>query len=226
MRYRYILALIQSILCASCVTYTVRPISIPQFEIMPVRQTEQAISIGVDPFVQADRLKEVFDEVLTERGILPVQVFVRNQGDKPIHLSWFTYPTALVLPDATEIRHTMPVSHPGSAPRSQFCENPMFHAGSMPGPALLVILGCGVYGIGSGANYQTELTRWQDYSGKELRNATLSKDEWTHGFVFFNIPEEKRHFTEATLLFRFAEGDETERPERTVRLPLTGLNLK
>jgi hypothetical protein len=83
--------------------YTVRTVPIPEFKTMPVRQIEQNMSIGVDPFVQADRLKDAFDEVLTDRGVLPLLVFVQNQGDKPIRIA--AERAVLMLPDGTEITH-------------------------------------------------------------------------------------------------------------------------
>jgi hypothetical protein len=102
----------------------------------------------------------------------------------------------------------------------------------MPGPGLLVNSGCGIFGATRGANYQTQMARWEDFSAKQLKSATLEKEIWTHGFLFFEVPEEKRHLTEAILAFKFSEvfkpieGEEVLGPEQTLRIVLTGLNVK
>lgn len=217
--------------CSGCATYTARAVPVPEFKAMPVRQIEQTMSVGVDPFIQADRLKDAFDEVLTDRGVLPLLVFVQNQGNKPIRIAGER--AVLMLPDGTEIAQALPVLPPEEPPqRSQFCENAAMFGGAMPGPGLLVNLGCGIFGAARGANYQTQMTRWDDYNAKQLKSATLEKESWTHGFLFFEIPEEKRHLEEATLAFKFAEvfkpseGKEVFGPEQTLRIALTRLSSK
>lgn len=224
MRVGFTLPLSVLIVSASCASYTARPMPVPKLEAMAVRQTERSISIGVDPFLDSERQKEVFGDHLPEQGVLPIQVFVQNQGNKPILL----HATAvLVLPDETAITHKLPgVPSYGPPPqRSEFCENVGLFGGVMPGPQLLFLLGCGIFGAAREGNYQYEVARWEDYLSKELKSATLAKEISTHGFVFFEVPEEKRHFTDAILFLKFTEGEEIGGPEHTVRVPLSGLRF-
>lgn len=219
-------AAVLSIILAACAPRSTVPMHIPRLEAMPVRQTENRISVGLDPIITRERQKHVFGDDLLDQGVLPIQVFVKNEGDQPIRVH-ASAAASLVLADGTEISHKLPVSPPGLRPqRSQFCENALIFGGAMPGPGLLVNLGCGIFGAATGAKYETERTRWQDYVSKQLKSVTLEHDQWDYGFLFFEIPAEKRHISKATLLLRLTEGDQPEGSEETLRLHLSDLKLQ
>ena len=213
-----------SILSASCASHHAGSKAlIPEFKAMAVQQTEFGVSIGLEPFVQADRLREVFDENLAERGVLAVQVFVQNRHDKPIQVA--PHLITLLLSDGTEITHMVPLPPPSYAiQRSKFCDDAAILGA---GPAgVLINIGCGIFLEARKAKAEDDMARWKKYAGKEFKSATLGKEMWTHGFVFFQIPPEKHDSTDAMLLFRFTEADESGEVEQTVPLSRTGFRLK
>ncbi len=101
---RYAVILMMAAGCASRTTYTASLTPIPPSETMPVWRTERALAVGVDPYVQPERQQAVFDAKLHERGVLPIELFTQNQGDRVLRLDHGNI--ALEFPDGTQ-RHPL-----------------------------------------------------------------------------------------------------------------------
>jgi len=218
-RSRLSVVYLSVVLASGCASYRAGPMPIPNFQEMPVRQIENGVAIGLDPIWERERRKNFFGDDLLGQAVLPIHIFVQNQGHTPIHAS---ASASLVLADGTEIFQGLPISPPGVPPqRSQFCENALVFGGVMPGPGLLVNFGCVVFGAASGAKYQTELERWKDYVSKQLKSTVLEHNQSAHGFLFFPIPAETHHNKDATLLLKITKGEPPDGAEQTRRLYLT-----
>lgn len=58
---------------------------------LPAHDTHQAVNIAADPYISAARYKEKFGKHTPyDGGILAVEIFVRNDNDKPIHIDLST----------------------------------------------------------------------------------------------------------------------------------------
>ena len=92
-----------------CATYTARPAPAPKIAAMPFSRIENSVMVAVDPYIQPDRQKEVFDAEL--KGVLPLYLLVENRGDQKIFLS--RSDIALEIPDGRQIGpvHSGAVAH-------------------------------------------------------------------------------------------------------------------
>src|SRR4051812_13372850 len=71
-------------LMGGCSTYTAKEAPAAKPESMPFMQTAGSVVIGVDPYVRAERSEAIFDEDLMAAAMIPLQVVVRNLGERPV----------------------------------------------------------------------------------------------------------------------------------------------
>src|SRR5262245_60523799 len=83
---RYLALALSVLMVSGCATYSGRPVIVPKIEAMPVWRTEGPVTVGVDPYVQVERQKEVFDDDLVKAGVLPIYLLVRNSGERRLSL--------------------------------------------------------------------------------------------------------------------------------------------
>jgi hypothetical protein len=213
MRY---LALAMSILMVfsgcSTFSYSGRPVTVPKIETMPVWRTEGPVTIGVDPYIETDRQKEVFDDDLKKVGVLPIYLLVRNNSDRPLSLrrADTNLDITLELPDGqkTWLMNTEAVL-PTATPRAA---NGHSDSKNVISGMLLLFPLIPLFIAGFVAEKKADAARLADYKEKEFKNVKLNKDESTHGFVFFFPYHEK-----GKLVLRFV--DETG-GSSFVRLPI------
>jgi hypothetical protein len=177
---------------------------------MPVRQSMGPVTVGADPYVQKDRQKAVFDGVLTDEGVLPIQVFLLNEGDRRFLVRASTI--TLTFPDGTQIG---PAGATAAAAKME-----------STGGVIGWTIGFGLVGYlaASSAEDKARAARLADYKSKELQDAMLGKDGSAHGFIYFVPPSGTAPFTEATLTVQFMDNEDFT--SLAVRLPLTGLHFK
>jgi hypothetical protein len=167
---------------------------------MPAWKVEGFVEVGADPYVQAERQKAVFDAELNEVGVLPIQVFIQNHGDRPVVVR--SSDMRLILPGgmtvdpsgATEVVVKME-KHPVS-----------FRFGS------------------AGADRVFEMKdRRADYLRKKFGDVVLGKKESVHGFVYMIPPRGPFSdvIREATLSVRCVDPESAT--SFVVYLPLKGL---
>jgi hypothetical protein len=190
---------------------------------------EGMVAVDADPFVQAGRQEEVFGEDLWALSVLPIQIMVRNNGEHPIRIEARNFklslPTAeLIAPKpAAEVTKWlasqggilgqvgMGIGQLGISQIGQF-------AGPFGGIAGAVA--SGFYGL-----YRSHASREHDetYHRGELKGATLEKNQFNRGFIFFMLPTGTPAFDEATLSLSIFENQaETSR----IDLPLKALGYK
>jgi hypothetical protein len=183
---------------------------------MPGWVTEGAVAVGADPYVQAERQKEVFDGDLSGAGILPVQVLFENRGDRRLLVR--RSDILLELPDGTRLS---PVGAMAAAARLDS------YAGiGAAGFANVLTLGLAapIYHVATLSEQRAREARLADFTQKELQDVTLEKDGSLHGFVFFIPPQGTPAFNEASLEVRIVDVEVGS--TIVLRLPLMGLGFK
>jgi len=185
---------------AGCSSFTPGAAPVPKPSSMPVWRVEGFVGVGADPYVQAERQNAVFDAELNEVGVLPIQVFIQNHGDRPVVIR--SSDMRLVLPSgrtvdpsgATEVVVKME-KHPV-----------LFRFGS------------------AGVGHVFEMRdRRADYLRKKFGDVVLGKEESVHGFVYMIPPRGPFSdvIREATLSVRFVDPENAT--SFVVNVPLKGL---
>src|SRR5262245_55640592 len=216
-----VLALSFLIVFSGCSTYSHpsysgRPVPVPKIETMPIWRTEGLVTVGVDPYIQLDRQKEVFDDDLEKAKILPIYLLVRNSGERPLSLRHadikLEFPNGLQsLLDDSETVLQWTGRDPTKSAKLQaagaarlfflFPLIPLFIAQKKAIDARI-------------ADYASRVA---DYKEKDFKDVKLGKDESAHGFVYYTytygIP------TKGKLVLRFV--DETDGSDFVIRVPVS-----
>jgi len=210
MRYVFVLwivVLILSVGCGSPRPYTAVSAPLPSAEGIPLWQTAGPLQVGVDPYLEPERQRRVFDADFRARGILPLLVVIHNQGTEPFHLHRSAI--TLSLPDTTE-RHPLSVATViGSSPAKSIQNEGSVHITDSGDPHKVATAAAITAFMAAGlAEQQAEETkrrawaaRGADYEAKMLRNTIVAPGARIHGFVFFTSPA-ARGFEDATLNLR------------------------
>lgn len=192
---------------SGCAHYSSTSAPIPVVGSMPVCQTEGALEVGADPYIQPDRQKTVFGCDLNAVGILPIQVYVQNKGKDRLLIR----PSDMVLefPDGTQIS---PVGASAAAAK-------MESIGRVVGASLAF----GLIGMlaASKAEDKARADRLEDYRRKELQEAKLGKGDSAHGFLYFSPAQGTQALSSGVLLIRAVNVDDGS--SFVARVPLTGL---
>lgn len=172
---------------------TPSPAPLPRIAALPVSVTDGVVKVGADPYSSGSRQKEVFGADLGLWGIIPIQIYLENPGDRPVQVK--VSDISLVLPDGTRV----------------------FHAGARAVSTKLsrngaMIVGTVAFGLPGGiAGYYAEEKgrgpRLDDYLKKELQNASLGRGESAHGFLYFIPPLRSTGIDSALLRFRIVYDD-------------------
>ncbi len=100
--------------CAASVEYSAKPVPVPIAGAMPGWVTERGVAVGADPYGQLER-QTFFGLRLRGMGVLPVQLLIRNDGDRGVLVR--PYEIALRLPDGHALA---PVGSAQAAARGQW----------------------------------------------------------------------------------------------------------
>jgi hypothetical protein len=177
---------------------------------MPISKTAGGVSVGADPYVQPDRQKAVFDGDLSEAGVLPIQIWLENQGERRVLVR--RSDLMLVLPDGQQL----------SAAGASIAASRMESIGGVVGAT--VAFGIVGYLAASSAEEKARISRQVDFRNKELREGALGKGESIHGFVFFIPLAGTAAFNQATLMLKVVDIEEGK--SAPVSVPLVNLNFK
>ncbi len=220
MRHTVALCLSALVAFTGCASYRASLAPIPKPGSIPVWQIKGAVAVGADPYVQPDRLQTVFDTEPTKWGILPVQVFVQNQGDGRLWVR--RSEIALELADGGRIspEDAHNAAYRISGERIKVLFPHYAQPGCIAGCGLILFTLLAVKGATNISSSTANSKRLTDFQKKEIRDVVLEKDESVHGFVYFPWPSE----AEATLKVSVLDIDEGSRV--VVRLPLSELGLK
>lgn len=204
-----------SILCASCITYNVRPISTPDFERMSVRRSQGPIEVGADAYFETDKQVAVFDASLTEVGVLAVQILIQNRGESAV----------LIKPGKLLLRVSNGMEIAPVEARAVVAKFDRDYGKSFDRAAVAFgLIGAAVAISASSASEKAQSDRHLDYAAKELKKVVIEKGGSTHGFVFFILPPGTSGVIDSTLTVPCFGTDET--PSVVVQLQLTTAGAK
>jgi hypothetical protein len=211
------LALSFLIVFSGCATY--RPlINVSKIEVKPFWRTEGLVTIGVDPYIQTDRQKEVFDDDLEKAGVLPIYLLVKNNSDQSMSLRHedivLEYPSGYkislvqidtvlrILDRKNDYRPSIPIIVLGAI--------------GLGGFYLLVPF------VFAGAIIEKKIVETKvaetDYKEKVFKDVKLNKDESIQGFVFFMPPSSGLEAVKGKLNLHFV--NETDGTSFVVQVPL------
>lgn len=124
--------------------------------------------------------------------MVPIQVFVQNQGERRI----IVRPSDMVLALTDSNQMNTAGAHAAAAKLES------------SGGVIAASIAFGIVGamVAGSAAEKARAARLEDYRRKEMQDANLRKDESTHGFVYFIPPTGTSAFTEATLVVRCTAG--------------------
>ena len=195
---------------SGCASYAPTSAPSPKSSSLPFTVTEGYVTVGADPYTQADRLKACFGGNLNEAGVLPIQVMIRNDGDRKILVR--PSDVLLVLPGG-----------------GQFCPSGASAAASKMesiGGVVASGIAFGLIGVlvASSAEDKARGARLEDFKRKELQEARLGPGESASGFLYFVPPPGTKAFSQADVVFCPVDMDDAT--SSAVKLPLSRLDFK
>jgi hypothetical protein len=215
-------------LMGGCSTYTAKESPAAKPEGMPFMQTDGLVMIGVDPYVRAERSEAIFDEDLMAAAMIPLQVVVRNLGERPVPIQVRSF--RLLLPD-----QEVAGARPGAEVAALFSQRSGAASGASTGIGMLGGLGGAIGGLAAKAvggavsggiddsEQDAVAARRADYTRKELKDVVLGQNEATRGFLFFRVPDGTLGFDQATLVLDLpADGAKI----RSIKVVVTGLGYR
>ena len=207
---RYLASCLSVLLVFSgCASYTARPAPAPKIAAMPFSRIENSVMVAVDPYIQQDRQKEVFDAEL--KGVLPLYLLVENRGERELSLERSAI--VLELPDGRQISPVYSVTVARMLERDL-----TLSASDFQGIGGGVILAIPVYIAIRIAEKRATEARVADYMNKEFQDVVLNKNASAHGFVYFMPPTGTLWSTKARLALRFV--DKTDGTSFVIHVPV------
>ncbi len=209
MRRVLTVTLILAYFTVSCASYTAKSLAKPAIESSAASMGEQDLRVGVTPYVEAKKAKEVFDADLKEARILALEVLVSNSGTRRLTVRKSDF--LLKLPAGKEY----------TPARGEDVATRLESFGGVVGWTVAF----GLVGLlaSSIAKNKADTARRTDFGGKELHDATLFSGEAAHGFLFFLIPDDVRDLRNASLVVKGIDDVNAARIE--VEVPLGDLGV-
>lgn len=201
------LAMAGLILCQlfGCAAYSTRDAKALQPEGMPYVQTDANLSMGADPYVQAERQEQVFGADLLAAAILPVQVTVVNVGDTTLRIEPDHFKLYISADSMTTHRpgHEVAKIFAPTEGVADYATSGVGMLGGLAGPIgsmagrVVALLSAGAL---SSSRSEAIQAREADYTRKELKPTLLGKTQLVRGFLFFVLPRETPAFRDPTLV--------------------------
>jgi len=177
MRGRFFLA----VLCTSAVAFSAWAAARAQTDpaSLPAHDTHEGVLVAANPYLSANEYKDKFGKHTPyDAGILALEIYIRNENDKPIRIN----------PDTISLRFSAPGESPqkiGPLSPEEVTNRVLLRKGKdTKAPRLPVPLPGGIPKTGRGKD-------WDELYGV-LRSASLSTDvlppnATVHGFLYFDI---------------------------------------
>jgi len=147
---------------------------------LPAHDSHQSLLVAADPYVSADRYKARFGNKHTpfDAGILALEVYARNDNDKPIRINLNT--VSLLIGAPGQPRQKLAAVSP-----EDVADRVIFKQSRDPRPPRLPLPRPG------GAPNRSKGKDWDEFAA-ELRAVALSSDvlppnATVHGFFYFDI---------------------------------------
>ncbi len=193
--------------CASCSPASKgAPGSLP----MPICRIEGVLTVGADPYAQPRRQKNSFGADLNSAGVLPIQVMVKNDGERKVLVR--PSDMLLVLPDGSRIN---PVGASEAAVRVDTGARGAAVA-SQAGPSKAPVSG--------DTATRAQAARIEDFKRKELQESRLDVGQSARGFVYFIPPAAVGVLEDAVLVVQFVDTEDA--CSQAVEVPLGRIELR
>lgn len=183
--------------CGKNMSYIPRTHPIPTESMALTSQTEKDIEVAIDPYIEIEKQRTVFDEDMAKEGVIPIRVWVTNRSPRVVAVRQSD--VQLVIEDGSVI---IPIN-PREASNRFVNWGATTAVSIIPGP------------VGSIAGHdvgkhQVEISkvRMNDFKNKGLHDAKLEPNGSTQGFVFFDIGKKKIDFTNALCTVRIIDIEE------------------
>lgn len=186
MRRVLITMLVLTCLTVSCAPYIPQPATLLRIQTAAVSAEKQGLAIGVTPYLDTERNKQVFGADLKEAGILPLQVVVRNNSECPLTIrkSDFT----LGLPGKSDY---------APAPVTTVTDQLESYESSAGVVGSTILFGLAGYLLSSTERDKANEARKADLRSKEIQDVSLGPQQSINGFLFFLIPDDVQEIKEA-----------------------------
>ena len=185
-------------------TASVAPIT--SVEALPAHKTQAELTVGADPYYSR-RQKSTFGQDMSQTGILPVLVYLQNEGAQPVTVQ----PNSISLEflDGQEVKPVAPLT---ASEKWGLMAGRYAAAGAIYGVTGVIAT--------KAAHEKAKANIREEYQKKGLQEVTLVRGESAQGFVYFYVPQGIQHATGAHLIVPYlpAEGRGGE-----VRVPLGGM---
>jgi hypothetical protein len=185
---------------------------------LPVQKTQSELGVGAEPYY-ANRQESTFGQDMSQKGILPVMVFLQNTGGQPLKVT----PSLISLEfqDGGEVNANSTPTDLLPAPPPSTGEKVAWAVGVTA--LVLIVLAAGPTTIPalrkSPAGIRKEAIQ-EELQKTELREVILAKGESAQGFIYFYIPQGVQQSAGAHLIVPYlpAQGRSGK-----VRVPLGGM---
>jgi hypothetical protein len=190
---------------------------------LPAQKTLSGLRVGADPYY-SNRQKSMFGQDMSQTGLLPVMVYLQNNGVQPLkvtpNLISLEFPDGGGVQAAALPNDLLPPAPPASPPPADTTGQKVARVAAVTGLIALDLASRGMVSAVSASNERARQARphlQKDYENKELREVTLAKGESAQGFVYFYIPQGVQHAVGSHLIVPYlpAQGRSGE-----VRVPL------
>ncbi len=209
MRRILTVTLILAYVTVSCASYTAKSLARPAIESSAASREEQGLRVGVTPYVEAEKTKQIFDADLRQARILALEVVVNNNGPRRLTVRKSDF--LLRLPAGKEY----------TPARAEDVATRLESFGGVVGWTLAF----GLVGLlaSSVAKSKADTARRADFGGKGFQDAALFSGEAAHGFLFFLIPDDVRELRNASLVVKGT--DDANAARISVEIPLGDLGV-
>jgi hypothetical protein len=209
MRRIMTVTLILAYFTVSCASYTAKSLATPAIESSAASREEQGLRVGVNPYVEAEKTKQIFDADLKQALVLALEVLVSNNGPRRLTVRKSDF--ILRLPAGREV----------APARAEEVAARLESFGGVVGWTIAF----GLVGLlaSSMAKNNADTARRADFGGKEFHDATVFSGEAAHGFLFFLIPDDVRDLKNASLVVKGT--DDVNAARISVEIPLGDLGV-
>ena len=201
----YSLLLVTILFLTGCASYSARSAPVPKLETLPASASQGEIVIGADPYVQEERQIAVFDGNLVEEGILPIQLFVLNNGTRKVLIR--RSDIVLLSSDGNQLTPAGAFAVASKLEKTSSHFWPTFFFGIV-----------GAFAAES-ASDTAKTARREDCQSKEFKDITLEKAGSSFGFVYFIPPAGTESFKKAVLIVRCVDTENSS--SFVIKLPLS-----
>ena len=156
-----------------------------------LRQVQGGVELALDPYLQADRAREVFStaDQFGAAGLLPVQVLIQNGSAREVKV------------DPLDFRLVRPNGQQGISLSAQDAFSLVRKAVGMW--ALFPIVGQSAVGI------QNE-QRLREFEARALREVEIQPEQSASGFVYFQLPPSESNLAGSRVVCVLREGGDKD----------------